>query len=331
MDDTTDAGTAALASAARTAGHAPSVHNTQPWRWRVQAPALLLLADRTRQLKVADPDGRLLLLSCGAALHHARVALAAEGWAVRVERLPDDDNPDLLARLTLTGPAPVTGPALRHMQTVRIRRTDRRPVSPVPVAADVLEEIRRAAIDEGAQLHLLRPQDVFRLAAVAAQAEQSEGLDPQWREEIAYWATRAAGDPLGVPADAIPTEMPRTTVPGRDFTVAGTLDISTEHDKAASYAILYGDEDSPAGWLRGGEALSAAWLAATEHDASLLPLSASVEVTSTREALHQMLSFTGHPYLVVRVGAPDPDRAGPPHTPRLPAEQVVEVVSDTAR
>jgi len=78
-----------LAAAAQDALQAPSVLNTQPWRWRIDADVLELHADRDRQLAVADPDGRLLLLSCGAALHHARLAMAAAGWSAQVRRLAD--------------------------------------------------------------------------------------------------------------------------------------------------------------------------------------------------------------------------------------------------
>ena len=67
----------ALAQAARTAGLAPSIHNTQPWRWRVDGSTLDLRAERSRQLAITDPVGRMLAISCGAALHHVRVALAA--------------------------------------------------------------------------------------------------------------------------------------------------------------------------------------------------------------------------------------------------------------
>ncbi|GAB3091131.1 hypothetical protein [Micromonospora schwarzwaldensis] len=63
--------------------------NTRPWHWRVTAEALELRTDPDRQLAHTDPDGRLLILSCGAALHHARVSLAAAGWGVGVERLPE--------------------------------------------------------------------------------------------------------------------------------------------------------------------------------------------------------------------------------------------------
>ena len=55
---------------------APSIHNTQPWRWRYRHGVLDLFADRTRQLPALDPDGRSLLLSCGAALELARLGLA---------------------------------------------------------------------------------------------------------------------------------------------------------------------------------------------------------------------------------------------------------------
>src|SRR3954462_217561 len=87
---------AILAEAAEAAGFAPSIHNTQPWRWRVAAAGLGLFAARERQRGVPDPGGRMLHVSCGAALHHARVALAAEGWTTETLRLPDRADPDHL-------------------------------------------------------------------------------------------------------------------------------------------------------------------------------------------------------------------------------------------
>jgi nitroreductase len=151
-------------------------------------------------------------------------------------------------------------------------------------------------------------------------------MDPSWREELDYWAGGVRESGLGVPADTIPSTPPATTVPGRDFGHGGTLPVGEGHDRSAVYAILYGDEDTPLVWLRGGEALSAVWLAAIEHGLSLLPLSAAVEVDATRNALRHMLSDLGEPYLVLRLGVADADHAGPPHTPRLPAEQVIEFV-----
>jgi nitroreductase len=315
---------AALASAAASAGYAPSIHNTQPWRWRVHGDTLELHVEAGRQLASSDPGGRLMVVSCGAALHHVRVALAAAGWTATVERLPDPDRPDLLARLVATGRTPATPEAMRHLQTMRIRHTDRRPVTDAPVPAAAIDAIRATVEAEHAWLHVLRHDDVLDLAVMADRAQTLETFDPQWRTEIAYWAGAAHPEGLGIPDSAIPSEAPQTTVPGRDFGHPGDLPISAGHDRAAIYAILFGDEDGPSGWLRGGEALSAGWLAAIEAGVSLLPLSAAVEVDATRQLLRRLLSNLGEPYLVVRLGLADPN-SGAPHTPRLPAAQTVEI------
>jgi nitroreductase len=317
--------TSVLAAAAHAAGYAPSIHNTQPWRWRVGS-TLDLYADRGRQLGVTDPSGRLLLLSCGAALHHALVTLAAEGWRFEVSRLPDATDPDLLARVRLGEPTAVEPSAVRLLQTMAVRRTDRRPLTETPVDSEVVARIGRVVHGAGARLHVLDREHVVDLAAAAAHAETTESLDPDFRAELAYWAggVRTAG--TGVPGEAIPAHPPQTTVPGRDFGGHGTLPVSAGHDTAAVYAILYGDDDTPTSWLRAGEALSAGWLEATELGVSVLPLSAVVEVARTRHELRRLLGNVGYPYLVLRLGHADPDHAGAGPTPRLPSEQVVEVI-----
>jgi hypothetical protein len=117
-------------------------------------------------------------------------------------------------------------------------------------------------------------------------------------------------------------------VPERDFGQPGTLDVGEGHARAAVYAVLFGDSDEPADWLRAGEAFSAAWLTAVRHGLALLPFTAVVEVTTTRQAVRRMLAHLGHPYVVFRLGGADPEHAGPPHTPRLPSDQVIDIRGD---
>lgn len=85
---------------------APSLHNAQPWRFALRHGALELHADRTRQLPATDPDGRQLVVSCGAALFGARLAVRALGRVPQVELISDPLRSDLLARLTLGATTP---------------------------------------------------------------------------------------------------------------------------------------------------------------------------------------------------------------------------------
>src|SRR5215813_10515165 len=78
---------------------APSVHNTQPWRFGAQQGEISLYADPDRRLAVADPDGREMLISCGAALFTVRLALRYRGYVPEAEVLPDPDRRMLVARI----------------------------------------------------------------------------------------------------------------------------------------------------------------------------------------------------------------------------------------
>jgi nitroreductase len=321
--------TSVLAEAARAAGLAPSVHNTQPWRWRVHPGHLDLYAERDRQLAAADPHGRLLIVSCGAALHHAQVALAAQGWQPLVQRWPDPADPDHLARLSAGERLGSTAPAIRRYQAAERRHTDRRSVTDRPVPAPVLAEIRAAVEEQDTHLHLLPAGQVSELAVAAARAQEQAADDPVLRDELAYWVAGPHPAGTGLPQTVIPSEPPHTTVAVRDFGRPGTLPAGEGGDRAASYAVLFGDEDTAARWLRAGEALSAAWLTATEHGVSVLPFSGVVEAPATRAVLRRLLAGLGHPCLVLRLGRADPDQPPPPPPGRLEPAQTVELVEET--
>jgi nitroreductase len=232
----------ALVAAAAAAGRAPSIHNTQPWRWRIHDGVADLRADMRRHLAAADPERHMLLVSCGAALHHAWVALGAEGFAAEVAYLPDASDPDLLARVSVTGRTPVTPAAVRLVQTMAIRHTDRRPLLDEPVPGAALEALRAATAAYGIGLDVLRRDQIVDLAAAISYGQRGMIEDEVTRAELARWTSGSHPDGTGVPDAVIPAAPPQTTVPGRDFGHPGTLPISTGHDGAATYAILYGDD-----------------------------------------------------------------------------------------
>jgi hypothetical protein len=178
----------------------------------------------------------------------------------------------------------------------------------------------------GTRLHLLRPAQVLELATAADHAQRTTAGTTAWQAERGYWT---GGDrPLGggIPA-AYPHDASPATTPGRYLGHDGEPRTSQAHGHAAVVAILYGSEDSTLAWLRAGEALSAAWLAAAELAVSVMPLSATIEMAITREKMRRLLGGLGYPYLVLRFGTIEPDEPTGPRAPRLPADQGIELGS----
>jgi hypothetical protein len=214
--------------------------------------------------------------------------------------------------------------AVRHLAAIDRRHTDRRPVPPEPVPADALAAVVTAVTGTGLQLHVLRPEQVVELAAAVDHAMRAEQADERQSAELSRWVGGDRANGTGIPDSAIPAEAPQTTVPGRDFGVAGTLPPGAGHDETAVYAVLYGTGNLPADWLRAGGALSAAWLEAVDRGLTLLPFSAPAEIAATRLLLQRLVSYVGYPYLVVRLGVAPRDDAMA-HTPRLPAEETLQI------
>jgi hypothetical protein len=190
-----------------------------------------------------------------------------------------------------------------------------------------MDSIAAAARAEGG-LHIFTPGQALELAVAACRAAAVQADDPRVGEELACWTGTAAPIGTGLPTGVLPDHPAQTIVPGRDFGRAGTLPIGSGHDQAAVYALLFGDADEPASWLRSGEALSAAWLTATTLGVSVVPLSDVVEVTHTRQTLRRLIAGLGYPHLVLRLGVADPEQTGYVHTPRLATTPIVDTSAE---
>jgi hypothetical protein len=318
-----------LELAARASVHAPSVFNTQPWTWRITDHTMELFADPDRRLDSTDRDGRLLMLSCGAALHHARIALAADCWSATVERLPDEDRPELLARIRLGQPTQPDPQTQRMAAAITRRRTDRRAFGDRPVVDAELTKLRQSVEGEGAYLHVVRTDQIPLLAISTELAGDAELKDPAYRAELQRWTSRPqfAGD--GVPpAATVKPELRR--VPVRDLAPGSDAGLSagTAHDEGAAYVILFGNGDQPVDLLRGGEAMSALLLLATADGLATAPLSDAVEVEWPRHLLRTILADVGEPYLVVRLGyLPVGDAASGEDLPPVPRRDPRDVIT----
>lgn len=316
-----------LRDAVALAVRAPSIHNTQPWLWRLSSDRIDLYADPSRQLAVVDPIRRGLLVSCGAALAQARWALINAGWQPTETLLPDPSNRDHLATLEIAEHSEVTAEVQWLVDAAWRRRTDRRPFRPVPVAETVISTLRQAAEAEGAMLqHVTRPDDRLELAVAVGEADSAEATDPAYVAEMQRWTGRSSDDVDGVPTSAVP-DLPhrQADVALRGFAVKapGTLDVAqpaaVEHP---SLLVLATRGDSDADRLRAGEALVRVLLTAAKVDLAVSPYTQPLEVPGPAHVLRRLLSGVGVPQMVLRVGWAQEGRPLK-LTPRRPLDDVI--------
>ena len=291
---------------------APSVHNSQPWRFTADGgPQLSLHADTSRRLAVADPDGREMMISCGAALFTVRLALRSLGYIPQTSVLPDPGQPTLVARVSWPERAAASEFERRLSGCLLARRTHRGAFDPEPLPAGTLAALRAGAASEAAALRIVA-DDGHRaaLAAVVQDAEYQLRHDGERLRELAQWAPApgSAGQD-GVPASSYPARAEHTVpdFPGRDFAHGHgwglpPLGSATSHRAAGVAGLLTTATDRPADWVRAGQALQRILLTASTCGAAVALHSQPLELPWLRTFVRTQLSDGAYPHLVLRIG-----------------------------
>ncbi|WP_036494728.1 Acg family FMN-binding oxidoreductase [Nocardia sp. BMG111209] len=311
-------------TALRLAGRAPSIHNTQPWRWVFDGRRLHLYADPDRVLPAADPRGRQQLISCGAVLHHARTAFALAGWHTDTERLPDPHRPDHLADIDFRPwPDPPAG-VPRRARAIGERYSDRLPMLPPPDFDATARALRGLAGPHHVESDVLPEEARARLAEISEQAAEAHRDDLFYQRELNWW-TGHSDVVEGVPEAALVSaeEASRTGV-ARAFPAAAHSARRSELTDAARLVVLSCASEGHAEWLRTGEALSAVLLECAASGLSTCALTHLTEPGIGRRMIAAMLPHPAQPEVVIRIGiAPDDTRPIP--TPRRPLDDYLEI------
>ena len=301
---------------------APSVHNSQPWQWRLGDRSLHLYANRALHLRHTDPDARDLMLSCGAALNHCQIAFAALGWQAKIHRFPNPDEPDHLAALELHR-HPAADVDIALAAAIPRRRTDRRRYSPWQIAPGDIALIGSRAARMGVTMR--RVNDLPGLQRIVAEAAWRHAADYDYAAELATWSGRYGAE-AGVPARNTPKPDAHAPIPARWFAgpaLAQPPGSEAEVDNAVVVALGTSDDDSLSR-LRAGEATSTVLLTATALGLASCPITEPLELAETRDGVRKhVFDDTGYPQMLLRMGWA-PVNADPlPATPRRSLNEMV--------
>jgi hypothetical protein len=306
-----------LAAAVEHAVRAPSTHNTQPWRFRVDENAVRVYADASRKLSTVDPEGRELVISCGAALFNLELAVAHLGCRPRVEILPDPRQADLIAVVTAGAHRRPSERVETLFGAIRHRRTNRRAFYRRAVPEALTAELAAAAESEGASLVAVPAGERDAVGELLTRADLIQFEDKGFRRELAHWfrpnrSRRRDGMPgyvlgLGDIASFFAPAALRWLDLGRSQAARNRQLV----DSSPQLGVLVTDGDGRAEWVRAGRALQHVLLLATAAGASVSFLNQALEVPELRDELRELVGTTRTPQLLLRFGYAPQARPAP--------------------
>jgi nitroreductase len=307
---------------------APSIHNSQPWRFVPHETGVDLFVDRTRRLGIIDPLGREAMISLGACLFNLRIAVLGQGRMPLVRLLPDPDQRDYVARVTFGPPTRVTGTVRSLVRAVPRRHTNRRPFTNVSVPDEVIVELVAATAVEGGHLAVADPAARDAVLSLVRLAERHAHHEASYLKELGDWTAPTPHRKDGVPQEAYGPWSAMEVVPIRDFGLvepARHRHVET-FEPEPTIAVLYATGDSPRDWLKAGQALERTLLTATVRGVATTLMTQPIEVPRLRMLLSDTTAALV-PQAIIRFGY------GPPGTPtpRRPLEEVVEGIGRPTR
>lgn len=294
---------------------APSSHNSQPWRFRIEGDAVHVAADESRWLDVADPDRRELFVSLGCAVEN--LVVAAEGFGLDPTVTLHEDA-ERVATVTLGGDGEASDDRpSAPFDELTARYTSHERFDGEPLAARARERIAAAVGGDVVTLHLVEGEAKRAVGELQAAADRLQMADDDYRKELGHWIGLGA---LG--QSWLVARVGAAVVTHLDLGDREAAKNSTLIESAPVLGVLTTDTDDPTARVEAGRAFERAALRASAAGVAVHPMSQILERPDLRERLATALDLgSGKPQHLFRLGYAD---EGAEHTPRWPVETVLD-------
>ncbi len=297
---------------------APSSHNTQPWKFSVAEDEIQVFIDRTRWLKVADPDQRELYISVGCALENLLIAAEHFGYGHQVAYFPKPANEELAVTVKFMPhgePSPFREPAL--FNTISSRHTNRKIYEERPIPQNDLQHLRNYCVEEGIWLHMTDDIEIKRkVEELIIRGDAIQFSDPAFREELGYWLGQGV---FGAPW--LMSKMEQLAVTYMNISKGQAKKDSEVLMSAPVLAALSSEVNNRESQVKVGQVFERVCLAATILGIRVHPMSQILEISELKAEVGKLIPTPNVvPQHTFRLGYAEQEKG---HTPRRQLDEVL--------
>lgn len=286
---------------------APSSHNTQCWKFRIEERSISILPDLSRRCPVVDPDDHHLFVSLGCAVENLIQAALANGLNGEVRF---DSAADGALRVGLEPTKAVVSPLFTAIPR---RQSTRAEFDGKPLSTEERKLLEQAGTGNGVRVLLLTERHTMeKILEHVVEANTAQMNDPAFIEELKGWIrfgdveavrtgdglfSRTSGNP------SVPRWLGSLLFSLLFRTKSGNDKYAKHIRSSAGVAIFVSEADDKAHWVEAGRCYERFALQAAALGIRNAFLNQPVEVSSLRPRFANAVGIGGHrPDLIVRFG-----------------------------
>ncbi|MCG8322267.1 MAG: hypothetical protein MI921_22410 [Cytophagales bacterium] len=289
---------------------APSVHNTQPWRFAYRNNVIKVFPDYNRRLPMADQDDHALFISLGCAVENLVIAANHFGYRADIDYFPPLENNECI-RIRLTeGRVDLDN---RLFEAIDNRQSTRNRYKGRKIPGEDMKALQNAAHYEGVRtLVFSGQQEILPLIEFIKEASFLRFSNNSFKHELIYWIrfnTREAkqtGDGLytasmGFPS--VPSWLGRLIM--RLIKPSGEAKRVEKLVKSSSAMMVFiAESNQKKNWINLGRAFERVALTATVLNIKHAHLNMPCEEIEVRKKLAAYLGLPDNqqPLLLIRLG-----------------------------
>jgi hypothetical protein len=303
---------------------APSGHNTQPWKFRINKNTIEIWADKERRRSGVDPDDRELYISLGCAITNLEVAAKYFGMIFEKKEVDGTNEAAAIFKFKegkINGEKGLFGALTK-------RRVNREEYDGRLIPPGVLRKLEKEDDqNNGAKIMVINQKKIKDdLAKLVEKSDRVWFKSKELVDEMEYWLQ----DDLNYSKDGLPSgvlNLYKLAVEVKYLISRDSESVKEKAsrdrkliEKAAAVVVIWTKNDNREEWIKAGELYEKLALMTTENNIQSAFFNTVVELKTQRKKLEKTLGIKGRVQLLLRLGYAKKEVS---HSPRREVEAVL--------